>query len=90
MWQYRVVRTINDTHRLISTLQEQFGFSKKQAEGITEAIITQEFDQLASKQDLQDMELRLSTRLWVVVGTVNAASTALLGVIIALLTLYVA
>ena len=63
-----------DTHRLVSDLKQDFGFSEQQAEGISDAIQRINLDHLASKGDLRELELRLTLKL----GSLIAGGVAFL------------
>ncbi len=45
----------------------QIGFDERQAEGMTEALASAMTESLATKQDLRDLELRLTLRLGAIV-----------------------
>ena len=53
---------IADTHRLITSLTQK-GFSKEQAEGISDAINEIDFSALATKNDIEKLKLELTIRL---------------------------
>lgn len=60
------------------------GMNTRQAEALAEALTTHAFEQLATKADLKELELRLTMRM----GAMSAASTALTVAILgALITL---
>ena len=63
-----------DTHRLIEDLKSTYGFTNKQAEGVTEAIKRIDLNHLSTKQDLRELELRLTIKL----GSIVAAGVAFL------------
>lgn len=47
-----------DTHRLISDLKQDFGFTEKQAEGVATAIKRIDLEHVATKADLRELENR--------------------------------
>ena len=53
---------------------------KRQAEALAEALTGNAFDDLATKSDLNDLELRLTIRM----GALAAATIAILGALITL------
>lgn len=53
---------VADTHRLITTLTQR-GFTEEQAEAITDAIQEIDLDDLATKSDLEKLDLRLTIKL---------------------------
>ena len=57
-----MINLVTDTHQLITHL-ESFGFTKKQAEGVTEALTKLEVSQLATKQDLIDFKNELKQEI---------------------------
>ena len=56
------------------------GMEKRQAEALAEALTGNAFDDLATKSDLNDLELRLTIRM----GALAAATIAILGALITL------
>ena len=63
-----------DTHQLVIDLKSEYGFSQKQAEGVSEAIKRIDLNHLVSKSDLRELELRLTIKL----GSLIAAGVAFL------------
>ena len=55
--------SVVDTHRLVSDLKTTYGFTEKQAEGVTEAIKRIDLDHVATKHSLRELELRLTIKL---------------------------
>jgi hypothetical protein len=51
-----------DTHRLVTNLKKR-GFTEDQAAGITDAIQELDLTQLSTKQDLRELELRMTIKL---------------------------
>lgn len=49
---------ITDTHRLIGFLQDR-GFTRKQSEGVTEALQQLDLSKVATKADLRELEIRV-------------------------------
>jgi hypothetical protein len=56
------------------------GMESRQAEALAEALTAHAFDELATKADLKDLELRLTIRM----GALAAATIAVLGALITL------
>ena len=56
------------------------GMESRQAEALAEALTAHAFDELATKHDLKDLELRLTMRM----GGLAAATIAILGALITL------
>lgn len=54
------------------------GMEPRQAEALAEALTAHAFDELATKDDLKDLELRLTIRM----GALAAATIAILGALI--------
>lgn len=54
------------------------GMEARQAEALAEALTAHAFDELATKDDLKDLELRLTIRM----GALAAATVAILGALI--------
>jgi hypothetical protein len=54
------------------------GMNTRQAEALAEALTTHAFEQLATKADVKELELRLTMRM----GAMNAATIAILGALI--------
>jgi hypothetical protein len=77
-----MAQVIFDTLGFVKKLSSA-GMNSRQAEALAEALTTHAFDQLATKTDLKDLELRLTLRM----GAISAASTALsIAIIGALIT----
>jgi len=70
-----------DTNGIIKKL-EQRGFSRAQAEGITEALKELDTSTLATKSDLKDLELRLVK--WIA-GMLLAQGALIVALIVALI-----
>ena len=71
---------IHDTHRLIPHLQSK-GFDKTQAEGITDAILEIDSSQIATKQDIKDLYVRIEqveSRITLRLGSLIAGGVAFL------------
>ena len=64
------------------------GMETRQAEALAEALVDSAFDNLATKADLRELELRLMHNLTVRIGTSTGASTALTVVLGALIALH--
>jgi hypothetical protein len=60
-----------DTHELVKTLTAR-GFTEEQAEGVTHAIKSIDVSHLATKQDLRELEYRLTIKIGTVVFGVLA------------------
>ncbi|MEA3062865.1 MAG: hypothetical protein QOJ94_2646 [Sphingomonadales bacterium] len=60
------------------------GMETRQAEALAEALTAHAFDELATKSDLKDLELRLTMRMGALVGGSTALTVAILGVVISL------
>ena len=56
---------------------EGVGFSRKQAEATTEILVEIMEDKLASKEDLRNLEFRLTIRLGTMIGAAIAILTAI-------------
>ena len=54
---------IVDTHRLISDLKQEYGFSDQQAEGVVEAIRRIDLEYVATRNDLVQLELQIGNRI---------------------------
>jgi hypothetical protein len=66
-----------DTHQFIQTLKAA-GFDEKQAEAVTHAFKkAQQQSELASKQDLREMEYRLTIKVGAMLGATIAIITTL-------------
>ena len=51
-----------DTYKMVSILKSK-GFSEDQASGITQAVQQIDLDQVSTKQDLRELELRMTIKL---------------------------
>ena len=69
-----VAMALIDTHRLVTDLKTNFGFSEKQAEGVAVAIERIDLNNFATKADLRELKLELfgyvdktraTTMMWV-------------------------
>lgn len=75
---------IFDTHSYVKKLKA-VGFTEEQAEVQTEVIADLVEDQLATKRDIQELELRLKHDLTVRMGAIVAAGVAAIAAIIKLI-----
>ena len=62
MWQYPFVPAIPDSHRLFQHLSEG-GFDEQQSEALIEALQEIDLSNVATKDDLERLELRMTLRL---------------------------
>ncbi|HEY0413892.1 MAG TPA: hypothetical protein VGD66_12210 [Allosphingosinicella sp.] len=60
------------------------GMEMRQAEALAEALSQHAFDDVATKLDLKELELRLTTRMGAMVGASTALTVAILGALISL------
>ena len=74
---------VKDTHKLITFLQNS-GYSKQQAEGMTEAIETFDLSELATKEDIKDLKLDIKDLKLDVYKALAAQIVVIIGVIVTL------
>lgn len=74
-----------DTHAYVKKLKA-VGFTEEQAEVQTEVIAVLIDEQLTTKQDLKELEIRLKHDLTLRLGTMLAASMAIIATIIKLIS----